>query len=353
MDDATFGVIEAHWTQGFGADADHLKTNEDIDEGLSAGFTTFTLDPGDFVRPVTSQAAVQSSDIPWAALEDTEAAVATRYRSLKIQADDVLINMGGEQATRAAYKYGPAVAHAWGMFRHLQDRASYPIEVEIAVDETAEPTTPEEHVYLATEMRRLGMDWVGLALRHVGSFEKGIEYVGNVDRLVASVKQHSAIASALGPYKLSLHSASDKFSLYAPVLQATQGALHVKTSGTSYLEALRVACECAPDLFREIYRASQIAYRVARASYQVSAEQEGATASQNLSDSDLALLLQDPSTRQVLHVGYGELIVPRQRRPDHLLLDELRAVLLGEPERYASLLEAHIGRHLQPLRNLT
>jgi hypothetical protein len=69
-------------------------------------------------------------------------------------------------------------------------------------------------------------------------------------------------------------------------------------------------------------------------------------------DSDLIELLQDPATRQVLHVGYGELIAPRRSRTSgRPLLDELRAVLLQAPERYATLLDAHIGRHLQELRS--
>jgi len=352
MDDATFGAIEGQWGQGYGADADHLKTTGDIDAGVGAGFTSFTLDPGDYVRPVTADTAVKAADIPWPALEDSEDALAARYRGLTIDAAGTVVRMDAERAMRAAYKYGNAVAHGLGLYRRLQATATYPVEVEVAVDETEQPTTLEEHIYLATEMRRLGMTWVGLALRHVGSFQKGIEYVGDLDQLLASVRQHAAIAAHLGPYKLSLHSASDKFALYRPILQATQGMLHVKTSGTSYLEALRVACECAPDLFREICEVSQSAYQKARSSYHVSAEQQRFRDAATVADTDLAELLEDPATRQMLHVGYGELIAPRRSRTNgRPLLADLRAVLLQAPERYAAVLDAHIGRHLQELRS--
>lgn len=350
MDDVTFGLIEAEWRHAFGADADHLKTAGQVDECLRAGFTTFTLDPGDLVRPVTSDVKVRAGDIPWTELQDSESEFAARYSALIIQAADVKIEMSSEIAIRAAYKYGPAVAHAYSLYRHLRDTASHPIEVEVAVDETEQPTTLHEHVYLSTEMRRLGMDWVGLALRLVGSFEKGVEYAGDVDHLLLSLSRHSAISEALGPYKLSLHSASDKFSLYKAVLEATHGKLHVKTSGTSYLEALRVASGCAPRLFRDIYEVSQSAYTMARASYHVSADDSRLPAAMELADNDLAQLLHDPTARQVLHVGYGELIAPRDDSAGQTLLDDLRALLLRESERYAAALEHHIGRHLEPLR---
>ena len=353
MDDAIFGAIEGQWEQAYGADADHLKTIDDVDAGVGAGFTSFTLDPGDYVRPVTAHMAVKPEDIPWSALEDSENALAARYRGLVIEAAGTVIRMDAERAGRAAYKYGNAVAHCLSLYRRLQATATYPVEVEVAVDETEQPTTLEEHVYIATEMRRLGMTWVGLALRHVGSFQKGIAYVGDPDQLVAFLRQHAAIAANLGPYKLSLHSASDKFGLYRPILQATHGMLHVKTSGTSYLEALRVACERAPDLFREIYEASRSAYEIARSSYQVSADQQSLRDAATLQDRDLVELLEHPATRQVLHVGYGELVAPRQPRSNRQsLLDDLRAVLLQAPERYATGLDAHIGRHLRELRNV-
>ena len=352
MDDAAFGAIEGQWRRSFGADADHLKTIDDVEACVGAGFTSFTLDPGDYVRPLTAHTAVNPDDIPWSALEDSEDALRARYRGLAVDAADTVIHMDAERARLAAYKYGTAVAHALGLYRRLHASATHPIEVEIAVDETEQPTTLQEHVYLATEMRRLGMSWVGLAPRYVGSFQKGIAYVGDPGQLVASVRQHAAIAASLGPYKVSLHSASDKFGLYRPILQATQGMLHVKTSGTSYLEALQVACHCAPELFREIYAASRSAYQMARDSYQVSADQQLVRDADTLRDTELAELLRQPSTRQVLHVGYGELVAPRQPSGNgQALLDDLRAVLLAAPERYAAGLDAHIGRHLQELRS--
>jgi hypothetical protein len=192
------------------------------------------------------------------------------------------------------------------------------------------------------------MRWVGFAPRYVGDFGKGVEYRGDRDAFAASIRQHAAIARALGPYKLSLHSGSDKFSIYETAAEATGGMVHLKTSGTSYLEALRVAALRAPDLFREIYDLSRDTYGVGRASYPVSADVASTRPSSELGDDALVDLLSDPDSRQILHVGYGEVLTSQDERGTTVLADALRSLLGDEAALYASLLREHIGRHLAP-----
>ncbi len=117
------------------------------------------------------------------------------------------------------------------------------------MDETDQPTTHAEHVYIASELKRLGVEWVSLAPRFVGRFEKGVDYIGDLQAFHQDVNGHAAIARALGPYKLSIHSGSDKFSIYPIIMEATRGLVHLKTAGTSYLEALRTAAALDLDLF--------------------------------------------------------------------------------------------------------
>ena len=90
------------------------------------------------------------------------------------------------------------------------------------------------------------VSWTGLAPRFPGRFEKGVDYIGDVDAFEADVAIHAAIARQFGPYKLSIHSGSDKFSIYGIAASQTEGLLHVKTAGTSYLEALRVVALRSP-----------------------------------------------------------------------------------------------------------
>jgi hypothetical protein len=149
------------WRGGFGADADHLKTPKDIDECLTAGYTFFTFDPGAHVDPsadARSAAALsQSLDaLPWAALDDSRERMRQRYRGLTLDLDGGAFAVEEEDAARAAVKYGRAVAHVALMYRHLRARDTG-VEVEISVDETDTPTTPGQHIYVANELRRLGV----------------------------------------------------------------------------------------------------------------------------------------------------------------------------------------------------
>lgn len=349
LDDATFGCIEAGWTGPVGADADHLKTTADIDRCLAANFSLFTIDVGDFVD---AHAGVPSEQtllaLPWQRLEDDLASARRRYAGLAIDVGDSAVTVGEAELAHAMAKYGRAIAEGVAMYRHLMGRARHEVEVEIAVDETDEPTTTAEHVYIATELGRLGVRWISFAPRHLGSFEKGVEFEGDRDALFGSIRTHAAIARALGPYKIGMHSGSDKFSIYAGLAEATDGLVHLKTSGTSYLVALGIAANHAPDLFRAIYASSVEAYVSARSSYQVSADEATVPPPDAVTADTAAALLHRPATRQILHVGYGAAL----RTPDGAatrLDGELRALLSAHHTEFDDALASHLGRHLAPL----
>ena len=102
--------------------------------------------------------------------------------------------------------------------------AGRPFEVEVSVDETESPTTNAQHVYMTHELRRLGVRCVSLAPRYIGAFEKGVDYLGDVSSFEADLSIHAAIARTAtleGTYKLSLHSGSDKFSIYLAFVRQT------------------------------------------------------------------------------------------------------------------------------------
>jgi|SRR5919112_4646030 hypothetical protein len=97
-------------------------------------------------------------------------------------------------------------------------------EVEISVEETESPTTNAQHVYIAHELRRLGVRWVSLAPRYISAYEKGVDYIGDVSSFEADLSIHVAIARTAileGTYKLSLHSGSDKVSIYLAFVRRT------------------------------------------------------------------------------------------------------------------------------------
>lgn len=354
LDDATFGTLQGGWEGSVGADADHLKTTEDIDRCLQAGFTSFTLDPGEHVRDGRMDLSNLSlAELPWAELEDDAESMTRRYADLALESEVGVLRVDAGELRRAAAKYGAAVAYAVSMYRHLMAHADYPVEVEVSVDETEDPTTLAEHIYMAMEMKRLGMKWTSFAPRYIGGFEKGVEYIGDREAFYDSLVAHADIAMAFGPYKISLHSGSDKFSIYELAATATRGLVHLKTSGTSYLEAVGISARFAPALFREIYQVSREAYRGARASYQVSAQLDRTPAPDDVPDDQLTTLVANFDSRQILHVGYGAVLTGEDAGGSHRLSDSFRSLLETRAEEFESALETHLGRHLAPFAKMS
>jgi tagaturonate epimerase len=234
------------------------------------------------------------------------------------------------------------------MYRHaLQVAPERDLEFEVAVDEIEHPTTLVDHVYMATELRRLGVRWQSFAPRFTGEFEKGIDYRGDLASFAADVAGHAAVARTFGPYKLSVHSGSDKFSVYDEIVRATGRLVHLKTSGTSYLEGLRVLARIEPDLVRTVWRVALEAYSTARASYRVSATIGGMPAPERLTLGELAGLLDTPDTREILHVTYGAVLGPEGNTETRKMLGgAVRGALWANRQAYWDDVAAHIGRHL-------
>ncbi|MEE6288833.1 tagaturonate epimerase family protein [Georgenia sp. MJ173] len=348
LDDATFGCVEAGWSGGVGADADHIKTTEGIDRGLAAGFTTFTLDPGDHVVDPDQVTGDVTSLVPWSDLEADAASLVRRYGGHQVDVDGETVTATEHDLLRAAVKYGAAIAETVRLSRHLRDHARHDVEIEVAIDETDLVTSAVEHYYVAAELERLGVRWVSLAPRYADGFEKGVEYLGQVEALAANLRGHTAVAEQFGGYKISLHSGSDKFSIYPAAVEATKGRIHLKTSGTSYLSALEVAARQAPDLLREIYGVSRESYRKARASYQVSADVDRTPDPASVPDADLPELVTAFDSRQMLHVGYGDVLTAVDGAGQRYFDAALREVLTVNTELYATVLADHLGRHVAP-----
>ena len=354
MDDAMWGVFAEGWRSDFGADADHLKTPADIDSCMAVGYTFYTFDPGEHVDSAADELALSElrarwEALPWDRLEDSAAALSARYLSNPIQCEEYTIRFDEPALLRAAVKYGRAVAHAAFMYRHLEQvGVGREWEVEVSVDETETPTTHAEHVYIASELRRLGVRWVSLAPRYIGHFEKGVDYIGDIQAFEADIAVHAAIARTFGPYKLSLHSGSDKFSVYEPAVRQTRGVVHLKTAGTSYLEALRTIATLDPELMREIYVFSREQYEVDKASYHVSAQLSCAPEPSSLTNAELPTLLEQFDAREILHVTFGSVLTRRTADGHWLFYDRFMKVLRTHPEAYANDLERHFLRHLRP-----
>jgi len=360
MDDALNGAKQAGWSRLIGADADHLKTPEDVDVTAAVGFTFFTIDPSD--------------DVDQAADDYSEAEVRERFEGVRNIArwfssyagQSIALSTGTkvelteEACMRAAVKYGAAIARAQKMgqyIREVHDKSGQDHEIELSVDETEQPTTLAEHYIIADQCLQAGMKLVSLAPRFIGDFEKGVDFKGDLQALETSLNDHAAIAQLLGGYKLSLHSGSDKLSMYSTLARATKGQFHVKTAGTSYLEALRVVARHDEGLFRQIIDFGRSRYETDRATYHVSATLESAPESEG---TDLAVLEREylelwsevpagkgftKPGRQILHCTFGSTLTDPQLGP------AVKSILATHQDTYTEVLAEHFARHLQALQD--
>ena len=335
---AIFGAFQEGYWGGFGADADHLKSVEQAVTAASLGYSMFTCDPSHLVRPVER--------LP-------EEELLARFRSLP-QAEGLAqtyigknipikglgrIRFSQRDLAAVAVKYLPAVEFAADMYAALKEELPTGFDFELSLDEADTPTSPMEHYFVVRELQARGVELASLAPRFGGVLEKAVDYRGSLEVFRRDLRAHIALAKILGGYRISLHSGSDKFSLYPVLAREGEGMWHVKTAGTSYLVALEVAARFAPGLFREIVRLSCERFEEDRATYHLSTDLSRIPELDSLSDEELPQLLEQEDSRQVLHVAFGSVLTGR-------LGDELRRVLSQHEEEYAEALARHLGRHL-------
>ncbi|NTW44901.1 MAG: hypothetical protein HGB14_10850, partial [Anaerolineaceae bacterium] len=347
MDDATWGIFQENWQNGVAADADHLKTTDDIDVCLATGYTFFTIDPGNFVN---NEAETASGSVLQEIALKLPKEMQIKENGLmnkKIHLDELHLDFSETLLLKAMVKYGNAIWHVKNMYEHLLSSAgNRPFELEVSVDETDLPTSHAEHFYIACELKRLGVKWVSLAPRYVGRFEKGVDYIGDLAAFERDIKGHAIIARHVGPYKLSLHSGSDKYSIYPLVMKYTQGLVHLKTAGTSYMEALSTIAELDEMLIKDIYQFARKRYETDRTSYHVSALLEKAPLVEAVRD--WPALIQQFDAREIFHVTFGSVLTTKRPDGSFLFFDRIIEILQMHPEAYAQHLETHFIRHLQP-----
>ncbi|MEZ4561076.1 MAG: tagaturonate epimerase family protein, partial [Caldilineaceae bacterium] len=246
-----------------------------------------------------------------------------------------------ETLLRALAKYGRALAHVLTITGALREALpGKPFDLEMSVDETDTPTSVQEHFFIANELLRRGVPVVSLAPRFVGKFQKGVDYMGDLELFEAELARHVAVMQHFDRYKLSIHTGSDKFSIYPIIARHAGKRVHVKTAGTSYLEALRIMAVEDPALFRRMLDTGHAHYEHDKKSYFLDCRPENVPASADLADADLPALLDQFDARQLLHVTFGSILDAEG--------DELRAFLVAHPHEYRAALEKHFVRHLAP-----
>lgn len=337
LDAAVWAVFRAGWRYGFGADGDHLKNEADIAGALTCGYSMITLDCSEVLQPVP-EAASQRRRAYLALPEELRAVLERTYGSRTVGPG---FSYSQDRLEELAICYGQAITLCRRVWRLLQN-ADRAVDLELSLDETAFTTAPDAHFFVASELQRYGVSLNSLAPKFVGEFQKGIDYIGDTQAFEKDLAAHCRIADSFG-YKISVHSGSDKFSVFPAVGRCTGGRFHLKTAGTSWLEAVRVIAEREPALYRRMHRRALEALPLARSYYVVHADPDRIEALDLRPDEALPGYMDEDDARQLLHITYGFLLgTPGMKRDIYQALDQHR-------EAYWAGLERHIGAHIAGL----
>lgn len=225
------------WNGSYFVDADHVSL-KNVDLFIDSS-DFFTLDVADFIGQSANQNEVNTFTEKY-----------KRYAgSLTIPGIDKTFDITEEQIRTIAYKYISAIKQAGRIYRHIESaKGADNFITEVSMDETDQPQTPIELFFILAAIAEEGIPAQTIAPRFTGRFNKGVDYVGDVERFAKEFEEDLAvIAFAVKEFslpenlKLSVHSGSDKFSIYKPINKAIkkfEAGLHIKTAGTTWLEEL-------------------------------------------------------------------------------------------------------------------
>ena len=235
--EADEAVAACGWQAPYFVDADHIGLAT-VDTFLDAS-DFFTLDVADSIGKPAAGDEVES--------------FARKHKdllgSLTIEGIDEAFEVTDSQLRATASKYLTAVKDAGLIYRHIaSNKPAGSFVVEVSMDETDAPQTPVEMLIILAAIADEGIPAQTIAPKFSGRFNKGVDYVGDVEQFAREFEQDLAVIRfAVARFglpaqlKLSVHSGSDKFSIYRPIHEALRkfdAGLHLKTAGTTWLEEL-------------------------------------------------------------------------------------------------------------------
>lgn len=246
------------WKDQFFVDADHIGM-QNVDFFLDSS-DFFTIDVADFIGKPADEKKVKLF------VEQNQSYVGT----FTIPGIEATIKITQNDIEDIARKYLYAIEEAGKIYAHIfTKKEENPFVVEVSMDETKEPQTPVELFFILAGLSQKEIPLATIAPKFSGRFNKGVDYIGDVGQFGKEFEQdvavlHYAIKEFSLPHdlKLSVHSGSDKFSLYPHIYKALEkfnAGVHIKTAGTTWLEEVIGLAEAGGDgltLAKDIYRAA-------------------------------------------------------------------------------------------------
>jgi hypothetical protein len=243
------------WERAYHVDADHIQL-ETVDRFLAPS-DFFTIDVADTIGQPAHNDEVRK-------FVDRHSELAG---AISIPGVEQPLEISRDELEGISKKFLLAVHEAGRIYRHIaKSKGARNFITEVSMDETDTPQTPHELLVILAAFADEGIPLQTIAPKFTGRFNKGVDYVGDLAQFEKEFNEDLAVlAFAIRKYglpptlKLSVHSGSDKFSLYEPMRNALErfgAGVHIKTAGTTWLEEVIGLAEAGGDglkLAQEIY----------------------------------------------------------------------------------------------------
>jgi len=351
LDDAIWGSFEVGYEGPFGADADHVKKIEELKEAVDCGYTMFTLDPSDYIRKDVLKLSEEEKR-NFYRLNSARKELENLYLQKTYIFDNQKLIFDENSLAEFVLLYSDALKHLTECAIFLKGYKKDNFDLEVSIDETPNVTSPLAHLFVVLELKRRGVVFQNLALHFLGDWQKGIDYIGDVEEFSREFSLHADIAKQIGGYKLSLHSGSDKFSVYPIFAQKTEGLFHIKTAGTSWLEAVKVIAMKDPELYREIHQFALKNFEKDRASYNLTTDVNRIPDISKLSNGELVQLFSGEDFRQLIHITYGSILRAKDSKSKSIFKGKIYQILFQNEEEHYREVAGHIRRHLELLASI-
>lgn len=337
-------------------DADHVNL-DNVDMFIESS-DFFTLDVADFIGRCAPESKIK-------AFVDKHKQYTGK---LNVPDIDEPIEVTRDDVTRIAKKILPAVNEAGKTYRHIEQvKGKDNFVTEVSMDETDKPQTPVDMLFILAAIADEDIPAQMMAPKFTGRFNKGVDYTGDTAQFEKKFNQDLAvIVFAIEQFelpknlKLSIHSGSDKFSIYGPINKALKrfgAGLHIKTAGTTWLEELTGLAVAGGDglaVAKEVYikalsRLDELCepYKTV---IDIDKSQLPSTGTvKNWSGQDYARALRhnrscekyNPHLRQLLHVGYK---IAAEMGDNYLEVLDMNETIIAE-----QVIENIYQRHIEPL----
>ena len=242
VDTATWGVLEAGYKEGYGANAAGLKSEEEIVKALLYGYSMIGFDCSDKIDLSIEKMSDESVNMKFKEFNEAfRSAVDASYLNAEFQVGKDKITFNESELHRIVLEYGEAIMHVQFIYNSYLKNTPWDIDFELSLSKPGKVLTPEEHYLIANELQRNGIKLASICM----------DALKDGEALNEDLILHCEIADTFG-YRLSFANADAGLEDPSAAIKALKGKAHLKLNNVTFCSGLSVIAEKNPELFAKI-----------------------------------------------------------------------------------------------------